>query len=93
MDAVELLPLAYGVTRQESNSDACKLTGRYNQDSMLSFICCLFLSPWQVSELRARLSSARDTNEHLGKELGEKEASVRQLEGRLMEYKEQMDSA
>ena len=53
----------------------------------------LFVTPWQVSELRARLSSARDTNEHLGKELGEKEASVRQLEGRLMEYKEQMDSA
>ena len=41
-----MLPFGYGVARQGSNSNAYvyKLTGRYNQDSMLSFICCLFLS-------------------------------------------------
>ena len=47
----------------------------------------------QVSELKTRLSSARQNNECMGRELSEKEAMVRQLETRLMDYKEQMDSA
>lgn len=47
----------------------------------------------QVSELKSRLASARETAEYLGRDIGEKEAKIRQLEGSLMEYKEVVDTA
>lgn len=47
----------------------------------------------QVSELRARLLSARDNNECMGQQLSEKDAAIRHLETRMMEYKELVDNA
>lgn len=47
----------------------------------------------QVSELRTRLQSLRDSNDATKKELNDKENSLRQTTNQLMEYKQEVESA